>query len=33
MLMLMIGVVLLTIVGWVINRAAGVPVPVWSAEG
>lgn len=30
---LMIGVVLLTGVGWVINRASGVPVPVWSNEG
>jgi CBS domain-containing membrane protein len=30
---LMVGVVLLTIVGWLVNRAAGVPVPLWSAEG
>jgi CBS domain-containing membrane protein len=28
---LMVGVVLLTAVGWIFNRAAGVPVPVWSA--
>ncbi len=32
MLMLMMGVVLLTVVGWTINRAAGVPMPVWSAK-
>jgi len=30
---LMVGVVLLTVVGWLVNRAAGVPVPLWSAEG
>ncbi len=29
---LMVGVVLLTVVGWLVNRAAGVPVPLWSAE-
>lgn len=32
MLMLIIGVVLLTIVGWTINRAFGVPAPVWAAK-
>lgn len=32
LVMLVIGVVLLTVVGWVINRVSGVPVPVWSAE-
>ena len=32
MLMLLIGVVLLTIVGWTINRAFGVPAPVWAAK-
>lgn len=32
MLMLMIGVVILTIVGWTINRALGVPVPVWEPK-
>ena len=32
MLVLMIGVLLLTVVAWVINRAAGVPVPVRSVE-
>ena len=26
------GVVLLTVVGWLMNRLLGVPVPVWSAE-
>jgi hypothetical protein len=26
------GVVLLTIVGWLMNRLLGVPVPVWSAD-
>ena len=29
----MAGVVLLTVVGWPINRASGVPVPVWDATG
>ena len=29
---LMAGVVLLTAVGWLLNRAAGVPVPVWGAK-
>ena len=28
---LMAGVVLLTVVGWLLNRAAGVPMPVWRA--
>jgi CBS domain-containing membrane protein len=32
MAVLMAGVVLLTVVGWAINRAAGVPMPVWSAR-
>ena len=27
---LMAGVVILTIVGWLVNRAAGIPVPLWS---
>jgi hypothetical protein len=27
-----IGVVLLTIAGWCLNRAMGVPAPVWSAR-
>lgn len=29
---LMAGVVILTFVGWTLNRAAGVPVPVWAAR-
>ncbi len=29
---LMGGVVLLTITGWIINRLAGVKVPIWSAK-
>ena len=33
MVVLMLGVVLLTVVGWIINRAAGVPVPAWAANG
>ena len=32
MVMLMTGVVLLTIAGWIINRAVGVPVPVWASK-
>jgi hypothetical protein len=27
---LIVGVVILTVVGWLVNRAAGVPVPLWS---
>ena len=30
---LMAGVVLLTVVGWLLNRAAGVPMPMWGARG
>jgi CBS domain-containing membrane protein len=33
MVMLMLGVVLLTVVGWAINRALEVPMPVWVADG
>lgn len=33
MAMLMVGVVLLTVVGWAVNRALGVPMPIWSARG
>jgi hypothetical protein len=33
MAMLMVGVVILTTVGWAINRVLGVPIPVWSANG
>ena len=29
----MAGGVLLTVVGWSINRDSGVPVPVWGATG
>jgi len=29
---LMAGVVLLTVVGWLLNRAAGVPAPVWGTK-
>jgi len=25
------GVILLTVVGWLMNRLLGVPVPLWSA--
>jgi hypothetical protein len=32
MTMLMLGVLLLTIVAWLLNRMAGVPVPVWAAK-
>jgi CBS domain-containing membrane protein len=32
MIMLMSGVLLLTVVAWLINRAAGVPVPVWAVK-
>lgn len=32
MAMLMLGVVILTVVGWSINRALGVPMSVWSAR-
>ena len=31
LLVVAIGVVILTVVGWTINRMAGVPMPVWSA--
>jgi CBS domain-containing membrane protein len=33
MVMLMLGVVLLTVLSWAINRALGVPMPVWIADG
>jgi len=32
MAMLMIGVLVLTAAGWAINRALGVPMPLWSAK-
>jgi hypothetical protein len=28
---LMVGVTLLTVVGWLVNRAAGIQVPLWAA--
>lgn len=27
-----LGVILLTIVAWLLNRLLGIPVPVWSTE-
>lgn len=30
MAVLMAGVVLLTVIGWILNRSFGVPVPIWS---
>lgn len=33
MVMLMTGVVILIVVGWIINRALGVPMPIWAANG
>jgi CBS domain-containing membrane protein len=32
MIVLMAGVVLLTVSGFILNRATGVPVPIWSAK-
>lgn len=29
---LMIGVIMLTVVGWLVNRMSGIPVPLWSAR-
>jgi CBS-domain-containing membrane protein len=29
----LIGVALLTVAGWVLNRLMGVPAPVWAAPG
>jgi anaerobic selenocysteine-containing dehydrogenase len=33
MLTLMAGVVILTAAGWIINRAFGVPMPLWADKG
>lgn len=33
MTMIMVGVAILTVAGWVINRAFGVPVPAWASRG
>lgn len=32
LLALVVGVVILTVAGWLVNRLAGVPMPAWSAE-
>jgi CBS domain-containing membrane protein len=32
MTVLMAGVTLLTAVGWILNRASGVPVPLWASR-
>ncbi len=32
MAMIMVGVVIITVAGWAINRAFGVPVPLWSGH-
>ncbi len=32
MAILMAGVVLLTVAGWALNRAAGIPAPIWAAK-
>ena len=32
MTMIMVGVVILSVTGWVINRAFGVPVPAWASR-
>jgi CBS domain-containing membrane protein len=31
--LIMVGVVVLTVAGWAINRAFGVTMPVWSSQG
>jgi hypothetical protein len=33
MAMIVVGVVILTVAGWVINRVSGVPVPAWASRG
>ena len=32
MAMIVAGVVVLVLVGWLVNRAAGIPVPAWAAR-
>jgi CBS domain-containing membrane protein len=32
MAMIMVGVVILTVAGWVINRAFRVPMPLWASR-
>jgi CBS domain-containing membrane protein len=33
MIALVLGVLILTVVGWSINRLSGVPVPLWAPKG
>jgi CBS domain-containing membrane protein len=33
MTMIMVGAAILTVAGWVINRAFGVPIPDWASRG
>ena len=33
MAMIVVGVAILTVAGWTINRALGVPVPLWAGRG
>ena len=33
MALIMVGVVILIVVGWLVNRAFGVPMPLWSSRG
>ena len=33
MAMIVVGVAILTVAGWAINRALGVPVPLWASRG
>ena len=30
--MIVVGVVLLTVAAWIVNRALGTPVPAWASE-
>lgn len=32
LLALVAGVVILTVTGWLVNRAFGVPMPLWTAK-
>ena len=31
--MIVVGVAILSVAGWVINRALGTPMPLWSSQG
>ena len=31
-MMIAVGVIIITVVGWLLNRALGVPVPLWSTD-